>query len=136
MHHQHAILVAEDEPFIALDLVLAIEDAGGTAVGPASRVREALDLLAGNPVAGAILDVNLIDGEITPVVEYLVAAGIPFILQTGIGLPPALATQFPDLPVRIKPNASARLVAELEALMAGPNPPDASASVNPANSGP
>ena len=111
------ILVAEDEPFIALDVALAVEDAEGKVAGPVASVREALDLIEILPIAAAILDVNLVDGDISPVVERLVAAGIPIILQTGIGLPPKLAARFPGLQVNIKPCAAAALVAQLEALI-------------------
>lgn len=112
------ILVAEDEPFIALDVALAIEDARGNVAGPAASVREALALIETLPIVGAILDVNLVDGDITPVAERLIAAGIPMIIQTGIGLPPKLAARFPDLTVQIKPCAAATLVLQLEALIA------------------
>lgn len=111
------ILIAEDEPFIALDLALAIEDAGGVVIGPAATVEEALALLATNSVVAAILDVNLVDGDISPIVEYLVKSGIPLILQTGVGLPPELAARFPDLIVLMKPTISTVLVAQLETLI-------------------
>lgn len=111
------ILIAEDEPFIALDLALAIEDAGGEVVGPAASVQEALGLLEARPVAAAILDVNLIDRDISPVVEILIERGVPFILQTGVGLPPELATRFPALVVCIKPCVAARLAVQLAALI-------------------
>ena len=111
------VLVAEDEPFIALDLALAIEDAGGQVVGPAASVKEALALLETADVAGAILDVTLADKDATPIAELLIAHGIPLILQTGVGLPPDMAARFPGLIVRIKPCDSARLVDELAALI-------------------
>ena len=111
------ILVAEDEPFIALDVALAIEDAGGEVAGPAASVEEALALIESLPIVAAILDVNLVDGDISPVAERLITAGIPIILQTGIGLPPKLAARFPDLQVTIKPCAAATLVTQLEALI-------------------
>jgi CheY-like chemotaxis protein len=112
------ILVAEDEPFIALDVALAIEDAGGEVAGPAASVREALALIDSSQIVAAILDVNLADGDISPVAERLLIAGIPIIVQTGIGLPPNLAARFPDLPVHIKPCSAASLVVKLEALIA------------------
>ena len=34
------ILIVEDEPFIALDLAMAVEDAAGTVVGPGGAVRQ------------------------------------------------------------------------------------------------
>lgn len=112
------VLVVEDEPFIALDLALAIEDAGGDVMGPAASVKEALALLASRSVDGALLDVNLIDGDISPVVERLIALGVPIILQTGVGLPADLAARFPHLVVRIKPFVAAHMVAQLTALIA------------------
>ena len=111
------VLVAEDEPFIALDIELAIQDADGEVVGPASSVKEALALIEARPIDAAILDVNLIDGDITPVAEAILRLGIPVILQSGIGLPPELAGRFPDAVVHIKPCVAAKLVAQLEELI-------------------
>lgn len=113
MLNQAVILIAEDEPYIALALQWAVEDVGGTVIGPAATRLEALALLDVNRLDGAILDVNLADGDITPVVERLVALGTPCILQTGIGLPPDLATRFPGLTVHIKPCAPERLVEQI-----------------------
>lgn len=112
------ILIADDQSMIALDLAFAVEDAGGLVAGPAASVKESLILLNARPVAGAILDVNLVDGDITPVAEHLIGLGVPIILQTGVGLPSDLATRFPDLVVHIKPCISAILVRQLQAMIA------------------
>ena len=90
------VLVAEDEPFIAFDLAVAIEDAGGVVVGPAATVAEALALLESNHVAAAILDVNLCDRDISPVAELLLARGVPVIFHTGLGVPEDLIPIAPD----------------------------------------
>jgi CheY-like chemotaxis protein len=113
------ILVAEDQPFIALDLALAVEDAGGKVVGPAASVAEALDLLATMNVAAAILDVELVDGDCSAVVELLATRQIPTIIQTGAELPHGLAVRFPRLIVHTKPCAASRLVAQLAVMIAG-----------------
>ncbi len=121
------VLVAEDEAFIALDLALAVEDAGGQVIGPAASVKEALALIDGRTVTAAILDVNLADRDISPVAEILLARGIPVILQTGIEAPPELMARYPDTVVHIKPCVAAKLVAELETLIAScrsTGPPD------------
>ena len=112
-----AILVVEDEPIIGMALAYAIEDAGGTVVGPVASVKAALALLETQSVKGAILDVNLIDGLISPVVEYLMRHQIPLIVQTGVGVPADLAARFPDLIVRIKPAIADALVMELATLI-------------------
>lgn len=111
-----AILVAEDEPFIALGLTAAVEDAGGAVMGPAASVREALELLAGMPAA-AILDVDLSDRDITPVVEILIGRRIPVILHTAARLPPVVACGFPLLVVCRKPTLPAQLVLRLIGLI-------------------
>lgn len=72
----------------------------------------------GQAVGGLVLDVNLVDGECSPLVEALVGLDIPFIVHTAVDLPPALATRFSGLTVQIKPCPAATLVAQLEMLLA------------------
>ena len=111
------VLVVEDEPFTALNLALAVEDAGGVVVGPAGSVSEALALLQSTPVAAAILDVNLPDGDIAPVLEILIGLGKPLIVQSGVAPPEGFATRAPGLVVRIKPCVAETLVEQLAALI-------------------
>ncbi|MFN3613609.1 MAG: response regulator [Rubrimonas sp.] len=77
------VLVVEDEPFIALDLADAVEQAGGRVVGPAMSVSEALTLIEAHPIDAAILDFNLIDGDATPIIRRLASMSAPFVLHTG-----------------------------------------------------
>jgi CheY-like chemotaxis protein len=121
---QAAVLVAEDEPFIAYDLATTIEDAGGVVVGPAATVKEALALLEIHPVAAAILDVNLGDRDICPVAELLIARGVPVIFHTGQGVPEELSAKFPNLIVHLKPLVPERLIRQLAALIAPGTLPD------------
>ena len=111
------VLVAEDEIFIALDLALAIEDAGGEVVGPTASVADALELLGTIPVGAAILDVDLADGDCSAVVEVLASRRIPTIIQTGLQLPPGLAARFPAVVVHSKPYMASRLIAELTTMI-------------------
>ena len=112
------VLVAEDQIFIAMDLALAVEDAGGEVAGPVASVENALALIEMRPITAAILDYNLTDGDITPVAILLLDANIPIIIQSGVGIPPELAMRFPDLVVYIKPYNAADLVSKLAALIA------------------
>jgi CheY-like chemotaxis protein len=116
--NQVSVLVAEDQPFIALDLALAVEDAGGKVVGPAASGEEALAFLATGIVDAAIVDVNLVDGDCSPVVGVLVGLDVPFIVHTAVDLPPPLAARFSGLVVQLKPCPAANLVAQLEILLA------------------
>ena len=96
------VLVVEDEMFVAYDIAYGIEDAGGTVVGPAPTVEEAMELIGERPT-GAILDVNLLDGDVTPVLERLVESGVPAVVNTGTARPWEMETVFPSVPVFTKP---------------------------------
>jgi len=100
---EKSILIVEDNCFVALGLALAVEDLGGTVVGPAACVSEALSLLHSHSIAGAVLDCHLIDCDVTPVVMCLLGQGVPLVIHTGTGLPAALAKTHPHLPVLMKP---------------------------------
>lgn len=108
-----SILICEDEPFIALDLVLAVEEAGGVVIGPAASVAEAWTLLAVNRVSGAILDVNLVDGDVTPIAEALLTQFVPVIFQTGLKLPEDFVLRWPNVIVFPKPARPAHLIDRL-----------------------
>ena len=114
-----SVLLAEDQPFIALDLALAVADAGGKVVGPAASCEEAMTFLSTRIVDAAILDVDLVDGDSSALVEVLVNLSVPLIVHTAVDLPPALEKRFSGLVVQKKPCAAAVLVARLESLIAG-----------------
>ncbi|HEV2557310.1 MAG TPA: response regulator [Microvirga sp.] len=107
------VLICEDEPFIALDLTLCVQDAGGEVVGPAASVREALALIETHPVSAAILDVHLRDRDVTPVADLLLQRGVPVVIQTGVGLPDELRERYPALPVLSKPVLTEHIVRRL-----------------------
>lgn len=103
MFQAQAILIVEDEPFVAIELSDAVESLGGVVIGPFPRVSEALALLETAVVAGAILDVQLRDRDITPVALHLAGSNTPLVFHTGTGLPPDLAERFSDPAIVMKP---------------------------------
>ena len=109
---QVRVLVVEDEVFIAFDLAYAVEQAGGITVGPASTVAQALTLIAKGGIHAAILDVNLPDGHIGPVLEAL-PPDLAVVVHTGVGLPSDIRARFPHVPVFLKPTPPAELTAHL-----------------------
>ena len=113
-----SVLVIEDEPIVALDVVLTLEEAGYAVVGPAPTVPAALTALREVRPDVAILDVNL-DGELsTPVAEALQAARVPFVVATAYNpavIPPTLR----HAPVLIKPVAAGTLLRVLAKLLGG-----------------
>jgi len=80
------ILVVEDEAPIALQLEDMLTELGATVVGPASRVRQALQLLQEQRVDTAVLDLNIAGELVYPVAEALETKGLPYIFATGYGV--------------------------------------------------
>ena len=110
----YRVLVVEDEAIVAEDISEAIREAEGVVLGPFSGTREARDLLREDGrVDMAVLDVNVSDGAITPVLEALHARHIPTVIYTGGDLPEDVRRRHPDLAVLSKPVRPARLIAEL-----------------------
>lgn len=112
------ILVVEDEPFIAFDLMMAIEESGAVAIGPAATVAEALDFIGNDPPDGAILDVNLPDGTVAPVLDAL-PQGAAIVVHTGMGMPPEIRTRHPHIPVFYKPTEPMVLLRRIAMRLAG-----------------
>jgi DNA-binding response OmpR family regulator len=98
-----AILIAEDEVLLALDLAAALEDRGAHVIGPVLTVAEGLAMAERGGIAAAILDANLLDRDITPLALRLIDQGVPFVIHTGTGLPEDLARAHPELKVVMKP---------------------------------
>ena len=117
MLNRAPILIVEDEPFIARELQASVEGAGGKVVGPVGSVSAALALLQTEVVFAAILDVQLIDRDVTPVAEALIALGVPIIFQSGVSLPPELQRRCPDAIVYKKPASAEVLLKRLAGIL-------------------
>ena len=109
------VLIVEDEPFIAWDLAQAVASAGGVVIGPAATVAEALALVQASVLEGAILDVNLPDGHIGPVLESL-RQHVAILIHSGGGVPHELKHRFPHVPVYFKPTPAEVQTARLFSL--------------------
>jgi DNA-binding response OmpR family regulator len=77
------ILLVEDEFLIALDLQILLYRLGCDVLGPVGSVAEALVLLRHELPDAAVLDINLRDGIVTPVIERLDGMEVPFVLVTA-----------------------------------------------------
>jgi DNA-binding response OmpR family regulator len=78
----HSILIVEDEPLVALDIVDCFTKAGASVLR-AQKLEDGLRL-AGHPdLSAAVLDFGLSDGEGTALCERLKERGIPFVLHSG-----------------------------------------------------
>ena len=116
--HNAIILIVEDEALVALDLAMAVEAAGGIVVGPATTTAEALALVAdarsrNKPIHAALLDGNLADRDVTPVVLHLYDYGVPMVVYSATGLPAEVAGLSTSIPWVQKPASTDRVVAVL-----------------------
>lgn len=112
------ILVVEDDYLNAQDTAKALAKADAETLGPVPAVADALQLVSAEQgrIDGALLDVNVRDGMIWPVVDVLQAQGVPLVLATGYdaeAIPPAYA----GLPRYEKPGTTRDLIRVLEKIL-------------------
>jgi DNA-binding response OmpR family regulator len=79
-----SILIAEDEPLIALDIAEAFE-AAGAAIVVTSTVHHALELVEHDGLSAAVLDHALHDGDSSPLCQRLNERKLPFVIYSGLG---------------------------------------------------
>lgn len=96
-----AILVAEDEPLVSLDVAELLRSLGATVV-LASSVRIALAHADSADIAAAMLDINLVGEDCLPVCQRLSERSIPFMFYSGYTDAPAFR-QWPAALVVRKP---------------------------------
>lgn len=83
--HGKRILVVDDEPLIAMDVVTSLRDAGCEAAGPASTVEKALALIESTDLDAALLDANLGGRTVDDIAAALTRRNVPFVFMTGYG---------------------------------------------------
>jgi PAS domain S-box-containing protein len=109
------ILVVEDEPLIAMDIVATLTEAGCTVVGPTGSAETALEL-AGRGCDGALLDANLGGEPVDQIAAALTRHGVPFAFVTGYGVD-ALPVSFRGTPLLPKPFTTDGLVRMVKSLL-------------------
>lgn len=111
---KRTILVVEDDAILALDLEMMLSDAGFQVLGPASSVREALDLIETEYPEFATLDYHLGRETSAAVARCLALRGTPFIYVSGGDDVEADRTA-PRAPIVPKPATAQSILAALRA---------------------
>jgi DNA-binding response OmpR family regulator len=96
------ILVADDEPLIAMIIDDWLVEMKFATLGPVGTVREALALIETSPPDAAILDIRLADGSSYDVADRLRARNIPFAFASGQDASD-MDPRFKDVAVLTKP---------------------------------
>lgn len=100
---QCRILVVEDEILIALDLAGALQDLGFEVIGPAATLAAGIELLDSTSPDGALLDINLGQGETSyQLARTCIARGIWFAFVTAV-IPASLPEDMRAFPRMAKP---------------------------------
>ena len=118
------ILIVGPQAVIAFDLQRILRDAGYRVVGPVATAAEARRLIdripiAGAPVEGAIVDLDLDPRAARAIVGLLDAAGIPAVLLSGTTLE-QLPERHRNGPLVEKPYTAAGLLAALRRALEAP----------------
>jgi DNA-binding response OmpR family regulator len=111
-----SILVVENEPLIAIDIVQALESAGANAT-MTTTVRHALLLAEHDGLSGAIMDHALTDGDSTKLCARLKERGIPYLSYSGYDPVEGASKEAPHI---MKPVSMDVLMSAMERLLAGP----------------
>jgi len=78
-----AILLAEDEPLVALLVESILMSAGYAILGPVATVAAGLELLRTSRPRTAVLDITLRGGLVFPLADALADAGVPLLFLSG-----------------------------------------------------
>ena len=106
---RRALLIVEDEFFIADDCASAAEKAGFEVVGPFFRLADVPQDLTG--ISAAILDLNLNGVSAYPLVDRLLEMKIPVVLYTGYDA--EHDPKYADLPRVNKPTTCDEAIIEI-----------------------
>ena len=97
------ILVAEDDPLLAFDLIGLLLKGGAQISGPALSLERALELARAEPLNCGVLDVKLRDGLVFPAARILRDKGAGIVFYTGHHDPEGLKQDWPQAHVLLKP---------------------------------
>ncbi len=110
------ILIVDDEPLITAMMEDWLSDLGHVVVGPAHNLAQALELGKGD-IDAAIVDVSLGKDNSYPLVDDLIARGLPFALATGYG-PDGVELKYRGQPTLGKPFEFATFRGAIDQLIA------------------
>lgn len=111
------ILVVEDEYLIADDLAALLREAGAEIIGPVASLPTAMRVVGDTQVIdAAVLDINLREVSVYPLVDELMRRSVPMVFMTGYG-ENNIPRDYAAIPRCEKPTGAMHVVGTLRALM-------------------
>ncbi|HEX9806527.1 MAG TPA: response regulator [Alteraurantiacibacter sp.] len=107
------ILVVEDEFIVAYDLCETVKDEGYAPMGPFGSVRTAEKALESERPDCALLDVQLVEGEVFELADRLINDGVPVIFHSGHARTSDLCDRYPGVTALEKPCPPSELIVAL-----------------------
>jgi two-component system, response regulator PdtaR len=98
------VLIVEDEPLIAWMLEDIVCSLGLEVAGPFPSVEQAASYLQQATPEAALLDVNLLDGEVYPIADQLKGLNVPMIFHTANVRSDELKVRYGGAQVVMKPS--------------------------------
>lgn len=112
-----AILIVEDEYFLADDLADQFKSLGAEVIGPFADLGEAAEILrSGRPIDAALLDINLRTEMVFPIARALRERAVSFVFTTGYDKS-AVDPEFADVPLWEKPINTSAIARHLAGLL-------------------
>jgi len=116
------ILVVEDNFLVAREVCGIVRDCGFAVAGPVGQVAQGVELLAGQPVDGAIVDIRLGNALSYPICRELTRRHVPFVFLTAYERS-FIPDPFRRVPVLSKPVQPAEIKTVLASLASCAPPP-------------
>ena len=116
------ILVVEDEFIVAYDLCETVKDEGFSPVGPFGSIRMAEQAIEEELPDCALLDVQLVEGEVFELADRLISHGVPVIFHSGHARASDLSERYPGTLALEKPCPPAELIVALRQGVEGARP--------------
>jgi len=113
------LLVIEDEPLVAFEMMAILQELDAEIVGPAGTREDALQIIAEGVIDGAFLDGNLQGKLVDDVAVALAERNVPFLFVSGYGKD-HLPRAFGDVAVLAKPFTATQLIDAAIQLMPEP----------------
>jgi DNA-binding NtrC family response regulator len=130
------ILIVEDDEALALELAAAAKRLGAEVLGPIADIDEATSLLERATVKAAIVNLLLVERDLTPVAASLIARSIPVVIYSDLDIPGSFVT--PTVPLAVVPRTAPaeHVVSQLAALVARSSSANESRAAYPGDDSP